>query len=175
VKGTYLLTYLLTSWCRKNWGLSKYLSLLRWEVLTYVLTSWCGKNWGLSKYLSPLRWEVLSTYLLHGAGRIEGHPSTCQFWGGRYSVLNYYMVRDILWKADSHSACQTVAWFLYGTRRFITVFTEARHWTLSWASRIQFASSIPISLRSILRYSMQCGKSLCSIVIQVFMCPSENR
>jgi hypothetical protein len=28
------------------------------------------------------------------------------------------------------------------------VFTKARHWTLSWASRIQFASSIPISLRS---------------------------
>jgi hypothetical protein len=37
----------------------------------------------------------------------------------------------------------------YGTRRFITVFTKARHWTLSWASRIQFAPSIPISLRSI--------------------------
>jgi hypothetical protein len=41
----------------------------------------------------------------------------------------------------------------YGTRRFITVFTKARHWTLSWASRIQFAPSIPISLRSILMLS----------------------
>jgi hypothetical protein len=41
----------------------------------------------------------------------------------------------------------------YGTRRFITVFTKARHRTLSWASRIQFASSIPISLRSILMLS----------------------
>jgi hypothetical protein len=38
----------------------------------------------------------------------------------------------------------------YGTRRFITVFTQARHWTLSWASWIQFAPSIPISLRSML-------------------------
>jgi hypothetical protein len=37
----------------------------------------------------------------------------------------------------------------YGTRRFITVFTKARHWTLSWASRIQFAPSIPISLNVI--------------------------
>jgi hypothetical protein len=36
----------------------------------------------------------------------------------------------------------------YGTRRFITVFTKARHWTLSRARRIQFAPSIPISLRS---------------------------
>jgi hypothetical protein len=36
----------------------------------------------------------------------------------------------------------------YATRRFITVFTKAHYWTLSWASWIQFAPSIPISLRS---------------------------
>jgi hypothetical protein len=36
----------------------------------------------------------------------------------------------------------------YGNWRFITVFTEARHWTLSWASRVQFAPSIPISICS---------------------------
>jgi hypothetical protein len=41
----------------------------------------------------------------------------------------------------------------YGTWRFITVFTQARHWTLSWASWFQFAPSIPISLRSILMLS----------------------
>jgi hypothetical protein len=41
----------------------------------------------------------------------------------------------------------------YGTIRFIVVFTQARHWTLSWASWIQFAPSIPISLRSILMLS----------------------
>jgi hypothetical protein len=40
-----------------------------------------------------------------------------------------------------------------GTRRFITVFTKARHWTLYWASWIQFAPSIPISLKSILMLS----------------------
>jgi len=39
---------------------------------------------------------------------------------------------------------------LYGTRRFITVFTKVRNWTLSRTSRIHFAPSIPISLRSIL-------------------------
>jgi len=38
----------------------------------------------------------------------------------------------------------------YGIRRFITVFKKARHRTLSWASRIQFASWIPISERSVL-------------------------
>jgi hypothetical protein len=31
------------------------------------------------------------------------------------------------------------------------MFTKAHHWTLSWASWIQFASSIPISLRSIFK------------------------
>jgi hypothetical protein len=43
--------------------------------------------------------------------------------------------------------------FLYGKRRFITVLTKARHWTLSWASRIYFTSSIPVSLRSLLMLS----------------------
>jgi hypothetical protein len=47
------------------------------------------------------------------------------------------MVQDILWKADSHSACQTVVCFLYGTQRFITMLIKALHLTLSWASRIQ--------------------------------------
>jgi hypothetical protein len=50
-------------------------------------------------------------------------------------------------------SCQTIACFLYEARRFITVLTKTRHWTLSWANRIQFAPSIPISLRSILMLS----------------------
>jgi hypothetical protein len=37
----------------------------------------------------------------------------------------------------------------YGTRRFITVFTRALHWSLYWARSIQ-SHPIPISLRSIL-------------------------
>jgi hypothetical protein len=37
----------------------------------------------------------------------------------------------------------------YGTRRFITVFTRALHWSLSWANSIQSTPSHPISLRSI--------------------------
>jgi hypothetical protein len=38
----------------------------------------------------------------------------------------------------------------YGTRRFITVFTRALHWSLSWARSIQFTPSHYIYLRSIL-------------------------
>jgi hypothetical protein len=68
-------------------------------------------------------------------------------------LLNYSMVQDILWKVYSYSACQRIAYFLYGTQRFITMFTKAHHCTLSWASRIQFASCIPIFLRSILMSS----------------------
>jgi hypothetical protein len=37
----------------------------------------------------------------------------------------------------------------YGTRRFITVFTRAFHWSLSWARSIQSIPSHPISLRSL--------------------------
>jgi hypothetical protein len=39
---------------------------------------------------------------------------------------------------------------LYGTRRFITVFTRALHWSLSWDRSIQSIPSHTISLRSIL-------------------------
>jgi hypothetical protein len=38
----------------------------------------------------------------------------------------------------------------YGTRRIITVFTKAIHWSLSWATSIQTIPPYSISLRSIL-------------------------
>jgi hypothetical protein len=38
----------------------------------------------------------------------------------------------------------------YGTRKFVTVFTRALHWSLSWARSIQSIPSHPISLRSII-------------------------
>jgi hypothetical protein len=38
----------------------------------------------------------------------------------------------------------------YGTQRFITVFTRAIHWYLSWARSIQSIPSHPVSLRPIL-------------------------
>jgi hypothetical protein len=53
---------------------------------------------------------------------------------------------------NCHSAYQTMSCFPYGTRTFIIVFTKARHWTLSWASWLQFAPSTHISLTSVLRY-----------------------
>jgi hypothetical protein len=44
-----------------------------------------------------------------------------------YLLLTHSMVQDILRKVDSHSAYQSTALFIYGTRRSITVFTKARH------------------------------------------------
>jgi hypothetical protein len=46
-------------------------------------------------------------------------------------LLTYSMVQDIILNADCHSAYQKISCFLYGTQRFITVFTKARQWTLS--------------------------------------------
>jgi hypothetical protein len=72
----------------------------------------------------------LLTYSLHGAG--------------------YYLKSWLLLSSSINIPLS------YGTRRFITVFTKARHWTQSWASRIQFAPSIPISLTSNLMSFFQC-------------------
>jgi hypothetical protein len=68
-------------------------------------------------------------------------------------LLTHSMVQGIISKAESQSACQKKILLSYGTRRFITTFTKARHWTLYWTNRIQFAPSISISLRSIIMLS----------------------
>jgi hypothetical protein len=57
-------------------------------------------------------------------------------------LLTHSTVQGIILKADSHSDCQKIS-FLYGIRRFITVFTKVRHRTLSWAGRILFAPIDP--------------------------------
>jgi hypothetical protein len=41
----------------------------------------------------------------------------------------------------------------YGTQKFITAFTRALYWSLSWARSIQSIPSHPISLRSFLTLS----------------------
>jgi hypothetical protein len=38
----------------------------------------------------------------------------------------------------------------YGTQRFVAVFTRDLHWSLSWASSIQYIPSHTISLRTVL-------------------------
>jgi hypothetical protein len=64
------------------------------------------------------------------------------------------------WEADSLSASQEFPAF-YGTRRFITSFTTARHLSLSWASSIQ-PMSHPTPWRSILILSSHLRLGLAS-------------
>jgi hypothetical protein len=40
-------------------------------------------------------------------------------------LATYSMVQGIIWKADSHSACQKISCFLYGIRRFIKMLTKS--------------------------------------------------
>jgi hypothetical protein len=54
-----------------------------------------------------------------------------------------------LWEAISHSADRKKLATFYGTQRFITVFTGARHWSLSWTRCIHCNSilGIPVAFR----------------------------
>jgi hypothetical protein len=53
----------------------------------------------------------------------------------------------------------------YGTRRFITVFTRALHWSLSWATSLKSTPSHPITLRSVLILSSHLCLGLSSQII----------
>jgi hypothetical protein len=54
------------------------------------------------------------------------------------------------WEGNSDSTSQRNFPTFYGTRKFITVFTRARHWSLSRSRWIQVTPLQPISLRFIL-------------------------
>jgi hypothetical protein len=69
--------------------------------------------------------------------------------------LNISMKQNPSSEANIHSASQEIPRF-YGIRKFITVFTKARYWSLSLARLIQSTPSHRISLRSILIFSNLC-------------------
>jgi len=56
------------------------------------------------------------------------------------------MEHSLFWEANSYSSRQEIPAFS-GTRRFNTVFTRVRHWSLSWARCIQSRTSHSVSLR----------------------------
>jgi hypothetical protein len=64
-------------------------------------------------------------------------------------LLTYSMQQSPSWEANWFAASQEIPAF-YGTRRFTTALTSARHLSLSWASPIQSSHPHPTSWRSIL-------------------------
>jgi hypothetical protein len=73
-------------------------------------------------------------------------------------LLTYSMEHSPSWEANRFSASQENSAF-YGTRRFITAFTSARHLSLTWASSIQFLLPHPTFWRSnlILSFYLRLG------------------
>jgi hypothetical protein len=80
--------------------------------------------------------DMLSTF--------RGTPSAC--------ILAYLRSCVLLEKLQIVQPLKNFSAF-YVTRRFITVFTRALHWSLSWARSNQSITSHPISLRPILIFS----------------------
>jgi hypothetical protein len=83
-----------------------------------------------------------------GLGKGKGQAGTE---GGRGIItylLVYSMERSPSYEANRFSASQEIPPF-YGTQRFITAFTSARHLSLSWARSIQSMTPHPTSWKSI--------------------------
>jgi len=82
----------------------------------------------------------IQAFSYHDVTRNEcRHRRNCAVivWKGynkNFTYLLTYLLQDIIRKADSHSTFQKISCFLCGTRRFISVFSKVRHWTLSRAS-----------------------------------------
>lgn len=70
-----------------------------------------------------------------------------------HSTITNSMELGPSWEANSCLTTQEIL-MLYGSWRFITVFTRTHLWLLSWARQIQSTPSHPVSLRSILTLSL---------------------
>jgi hypothetical protein len=65
-------------------------------------------------------------------------------------LLTYSMEQSPSWEADQSSQLPKKFPAFYGTRRFFTVLTSARHPSISWANSLQSQWSPPTSWKSIL-------------------------
>jgi hypothetical protein len=98
---------------------------------------------------------------------------TVLYFRSLYLVTHSFMELSTSWEAASCALSENFP-ALYGTLKFITVFTRALHWSLSWARSIQSIPYHPISLRSILIMSTH---SLQSITVSTsrFLATDLNR
>jgi hypothetical protein len=85
--------------------------------------------------LSETRFSTHQINLVH---RIRFFPNFLS-----YTISDSYFISQLLKNFQT----------FYDTRRFMTVFTRARHWSLSWVKLMKSIPPHPISLRSILLLS----------------------
>jgi hypothetical protein len=121
--------------------------------ILYALISRTRKNTWQTNYNIKI---VLSAYKLKGNGNYlfclythEELSLTKERSSTSGNLLTYLRSWALLEKLPLVQPLKNFPAF-YGTRRFITAFTRALHWSLSWARSSQSISSHPISLRSIL-------------------------
>ena len=99
--------------------------------------------------IATLRAEGLTMYCL----LCSSFVNTCSPSDTNVSTKNFtYLLTPWSTVLEKLTGSQLVKKFptFYGTRRFITAFTSARHRSLSWASSIQSITPHPISWRSII-------------------------
>jgi hypothetical protein len=115
-----------------------------------------NSNFLLKVIMASIKRITLSSYvtlIMINVHIREGKYSTinCDVFCNAVSVIlirqTNFMGRVLLKKLRGTQLLKFPAF--YETRKFIIVFTRAGHWSLSWARWIQFASSIPIFLRSV--------------------------
>ena len=122
-----------------NWGVLSAASCI--SVILMLLS--------MSVWDSYIR-DYLETIYAFQRKKISGHSQTA------YSIIKhvtgrYYLLNPWSRVLEKLTGFQVVKKFpvFYGTRRFITAFTSARHLSLSWASSIQSIPPHPTSWRAI--------------------------
>ena len=111
-----------------------------WVQISAVQTFWQAQHTSDYVYVGAYR----------GADKsLARRTSLCILFDGENISFDAPWSRVLLEKLTGSAASQEIP-RIFGTRRFITVLTSARHLSLSWANSIQSLQPPPTSWRSIL-------------------------
>ena len=105
--------------------------------------------------LRKTRTDLRNTFLLL-ASQLSYKTETSTYFNRENVNISYLLTpwsRVLLEKLTGSAASQEIP-RIFGTRRFLTVFTSARHMSLSWASSIQSIIPHPTSWRAILTLNL---------------------
>ena len=141
---TYLLAYLLITYLLAYLLTYLLITCLLAYLLTYLL-AYLLITYLLAYLFTYLLAYLLITYLL--AYLLTHYLLTCLLTYLFTYSLTHSMQQSHSWEANQFSSSQKIPGF-YGTRRFITAFTSARHLSLSGANSIQSINPHPTFWRS---------------------------